>query len=303
MTDPRVCCYQPCGKPLTRKPKEKPSQYAGRRFCNQQCAARHASGSTITETPHERVCVCGNMMRRRPNEQPGRFANRKHCSHACSAAHADRKPREPKPQTARETKTCTVCGQPAQRRRGEGPLKWQKRETCSISCAAKQRRTRETATGTVAIPVDGRVCLYPPCGKPLEPARRETPKKFADRKHCNKSCATAHQNAGRRPTNDNDLPDTKTCEGCGATLQRGNIGPSQWRARRYCSIGCASRHRPPTQPRPTGAAAPVILEAPTSRPRTIWRPAGLSKIPNAWAGHRPPEPDPPDDDEAGGGPP
>ena len=280
----RLCDYVPCRKPLTRKEGEKSSQWASRRFCDIYCAARSASGSTIVADIRERECVCGDVMRRRDNESMSRFAARKFCSPQCSSRNQSR---PVKPPVVRETKSCVVCGGLMQRRKTETKGRFQARECCSTLCAAKQRRTEDTAAAFET----GRVCGYPACGKPLTPKEGEAPRRFASRKFCSRSCGTANRNTARPVVRDESV-ETKLCAQCGAVMRREPRKvwtPKKWEARKHCGHACAAAAR---HSAPVASSAYVIPDAPKSKPQAMWRPPGWSKIPNQWAGHRPPEPDP-----------
>jgi len=283
----RRCAYQPCSKPLQRKAREKSSQFTRRRFCDQACAARNATGSGIVGDLPERECVCGGTIRQRANEHPSRFAARQYCSPACASRHIGRatagKQRKRRPV---ETKPCAQCGKPMTFRQRETTKKWQERETCSLRCGAQRRKAKEAAARAAHASV--RVCGYPVCGKPLVQRDDEPPYRFRARQFCGLSCATANRNTAAL---NRGLAESKPCEGCPTVMVRGETPPYQWRVKRFCSPGCASRSRTRTEPKvvPSKDWQPptvAIPEAPAGPAKPVWRPAGWSPIPNVWAGHR-----------------
>jgi hypothetical protein len=144
-----------------------------------------------------------------------------------------------------------------------------------------------------------RRCLLDTCRAVLVRRENEELRRWVKRRFCpGLSCAMRHVNAGRW----DDLPAEKTCPGCGVVFRpEEGMPPIQWRRKRYCSTTCGGataperpdgdkpRPRRNTKPKP---ATPSEVQAPPPVPTgPVWRPAGFSKIPNQWAGHRPPETD------------
>ena len=278
MTAERVCAYIPCSRPLERKEREKPSQFATRTHCDTNCAARHASGSTINHDSPDRQCMCGGVLRRRENESHARFATRKFCSPSCASRNADRKaPRKQKVRRPVESKTCDQCGGRMQRRASEGVVKWRGRRACSVGCGAKLRRTKEQTDRAAA--AVGRMCAYPVCGQLLVQKETEPPSQFAARRFCGRSCARAHQNTRCR-----DSPaQTRTCEGCPTVMvwDRDRMQAYQWRAKRFCSPGCASRSRIRVEPKVVPSKDRARKQAPVApAPVPVARPRPEALVPD-----------------------
>lgn len=136
-------------------------------------------------------------------------------------------------------------------------------------------------------------------------AKREEARRWLGRQFCNHLCAMRHVRAQKRI----GVGQEKTCPGCGVVFGWPDEMPlGQWNRKRFCTRECGTvhapaqgegqaRHRRKARPASKPAASPVLAvpAVPSSGPAVIWRPAGFSRIPNAMAGHRPPEPDPIDE--------
>lgn len=275
----RVCAFELCSKPLVQREREKPSSFRGRRFCSISCASRATSGSTAVHDSPDRECVCGTVMSRRSNESPARFAHRQFCSPACARTHQTRTPVQP---VERETKTCVVCAEVMQRRKTETRGRFRLRDCCSTRCGAARRRAKESADAPV------RVCGYAVCGKGLVRRVGEAPSQFAARRFCDRSCGTKHRNTTVRNTAVRDTGgESKPCEGCDVVIERQGLPPYLWRAKRFCSPGCASRSRARVEPQAAPSKDHDLLPVVERPAGPVWRPAGFSKVVNPWVGHRP----------------
>lgn len=200
-----------------------------------------------------RLCVlesCGKPLVRKPGERARRWNARDYCDRACYRAlrAAGLKPNGFVPAVA-ETKPCAECGNTMRPRPDERTNRWRDRLTCGRSCASKRKSRR--AAETKAEMRKAKAATEPVVARPSRPS----------------------------------VPLVeKECKGCGSVMTPPEgVRPANWRMKRYCTPSCASQStaaaRTTTPPPPV--AAPV-------GPRTVWRPVGLSRIPNQWAGHRPP---------------
>lgn len=245
----RVCAVEACGKPLTRNPGERPSRFAARDYCDR---------------------VCYQVLRAAGLKPTGTVAAAQFPRRVCAF--------EP-------------CSQPLVRRPGERTDKFRKRNTCDAVCA-----NRRAHGCTTLIPAD-RVCEE--CGGPIPRRDGEAPSKWAARRFCTKSCASKASWTGdlkppRAPKPVVEVLQEKPCQGCQAVMvwDREATTRSGWRRRRFCSRRCARSARTPARSRKAKPAPAPVMPPTVPAPapaKPVWRPAGLSRIPNQWSGHRPPE--------------
>lgn len=74
-----------CGKPLVQGIREKPCQFAARRFCGHFCAAKSYHKRFPRLKPEARYCeYCGKILIQNPKEKPVQLAKRRFCDRTCS---------------------------------------------------------------------------------------------------------------------------------------------------------------------------------------------------------------------------
>lgn len=244
-----------------RRPKEKPSAFAGRTCCNASCAGRKSRNSVIAaaDVPAEKPCAeCGEPMHRREDESPARWLGRRFGSRVCASRYSIRtanKARLDNPPTTRRRvvvvqelpqRRCAGknCEKVLVRRPAEKSNKFRDRVCCSVACANSIRNPAKPATE----------CSREGCNRP------------AAAKYCSRSCASL----GRRKSTSSEC----SREGCDRPTFR-----------KYCSTVCASlarrnpagdarradRQRSATGVKPARRRARPVVEAlpPVQRPEDL----------------------------------
>jgi len=112
-----------CGEPLVQRANERPNAFAKRRFCSHRC--NNKSKSRYHKPKQCKLCGTEIQCKR-----PSDLAARKYCSQKCASRdrYGDQQIVEPR--------YCAHCG--CEIPRGTmTPKHYQRRKTCSLSCAAK----------------------------------------------------------------------------------------------------------------------------------------------------------------------
>jgi hypothetical protein len=179
----RTCASPACREFLVRRPKERPSDFAKRKYCNPQC---HTRGKTKHEAFEARECKnpkCPKQLEIRAGEKPSAFVFRQYCNEQCKregqAAAA--------PPRRCAAQGCTV---ELRRRPEENAQQWRYRRWCSPECEATKRRR---------IPEEQRerkVCAREGCDRVFVRNPHEcSPKKWESRSFCSHECVREAQRA------------------------------------------------------------------------------------------------------------
>lgn len=181
MTD-RLCAYVLCSKPLVRRGREKPSQFAARTCCDASCANRKAKNSTVpADLPTEKTCKeCGALTHQRKGESANRWAARECCSRECASRHNMCKINQARDgaRVEQPQRMCIRpgCGNALVQRPNEKTNRFKVRETCSIPCANSVRVRRAAVE--------------------LTPCAREGCDTLTKTKYCSRACSSlARRNA------------------------------------------------------------------------------------------------------------
>jgi hypothetical protein len=75
------CLY--CHKPLVRGERERPFEFAGRKYCNHRCATSHRREPATARVPPRDCRYCGKPLVRRPKETITVFKRRRNCIPHC----------------------------------------------------------------------------------------------------------------------------------------------------------------------------------------------------------------------------
>ena len=103
------------------------------------------------------------------------------------------------------------------------PAQYKVRKFCSNKCSAASRRV-----GVVL-----KACLE--CGKVIPQRPGRSPWDYNQQKYCSKGC-------GAKANHQVVEVKGKLCLECGNIIPRGNLSPSAYKGRKFCSRRCASKH-------------------------------------------------------------
>lgn len=130
-----------------------------------------------------------------------------------------------------ESRQCKYCGKPLQRKAGESPCGFHKRQFCDRACQH----------ASLVVPTPAKTCQQ--CGASFERRKNESGPVFEKRTTCSSRCGqkfrTDHAYCAPLP-----VPQPKPCEGCGRMLAiREGEKPSHFAKLRFCSRSCAAQYR------------------------------------------------------------
>lgn len=126
-------------------------------------------------------------------EAPSKFKRRRHCNSECSKTnplrHVERS-EEIEKNRLQEKKTCSICSGRFTRHKHESRPAFEKRPTCSRTCAGK-KRSQDNLEENLKHP---RVCENKECGKTFyRHGGVESWEKFKARKTCSEDCGHANR--------------------------------------------------------------------------------------------------------------